>query len=68
MQGGEGDCFYVVGNGEFEVLAMQVIIWGTYIMLKNANQIENIIKNRGQIPNKEKTTWSDMRRGINLQA
>ena len=26
MQGGEGDCFYVVGNGEFEVLAIQVII------------------------------------------
>lgn len=23
QQGGEGDCFYVVGNGEFEVLAMQ---------------------------------------------
>ena len=23
MQGGEGDCFYVVGSGEFEVLAMQ---------------------------------------------
>ena len=26
MQGGEGDCFYVVGNGEFEVLAMQVMV------------------------------------------
>lgn len=24
LQGGEGDCFYVVGNGEFEVLATQV--------------------------------------------
>jgi len=24
MQGGEGDCFYVVGHGEFEVLATQV--------------------------------------------
>lgn len=24
MQGGEGDCFYVVGSGEFEVLAIQV--------------------------------------------
>lgn len=25
-QGGEGDCFYVVGSGEFEVLATQVCI------------------------------------------
>lgn len=24
LQGGEGDCFYVVGNGEFEVMATQV--------------------------------------------
>lgn len=24
LQGGEGDCFYVVGSGEFEVLATQV--------------------------------------------
>jgi len=24
MQGGEGDCFYVVGSGEYEVLAIQV--------------------------------------------
>ena len=24
MQGGEGDCFYVVGGGEFEVMATQV--------------------------------------------
>lgn len=27
LQGGEGDCFYVVGSGEFEVLATQVIIY-----------------------------------------
>jgi hypothetical protein len=33
MQGGEGDCFYVVGNGEFEVLAMQVMVSSIYIML-----------------------------------
>ena len=26
MQGGEGDCFYVVGSGEYEVLAIQVYI------------------------------------------
>jgi CRP-like cAMP-binding protein len=26
LQGGEGDCFYVVGSGEFEVLATQVLI------------------------------------------
>ena len=26
LQGGEGDCFYVVGSGEFEVLATQVVI------------------------------------------
>lgn len=26
MQGGEGDCFYVVGSGEFEVFAIQVLI------------------------------------------
>lgn len=26
LQGGEGDCFYVVGDGEFEVLANQVHI------------------------------------------
>lgn len=24
LQGGEGDCFYVVGSGEFEVMATQV--------------------------------------------
>ena len=24
LQGGEGDCFYVVGSGEFEVFATQV--------------------------------------------
>jgi len=24
LQGGESDCFYVVGSGEFEVLATQV--------------------------------------------
>lgn len=24
LQGGEGDCFFVVGTGEFEVLATQV--------------------------------------------
>lgn len=24
LQGGEGECFYVVGSGEFEVLATQV--------------------------------------------
>lgn len=23
LQGGEGDCFFVVGNGEFEVFATQ---------------------------------------------
>lgn len=27
FQGGEGDCFYVVGDGEFEVLATQVILF-----------------------------------------
>jgi CRP-like cAMP-binding protein len=27
MQGGEGECFYVVGSGEFEVLAIQVSIF-----------------------------------------
>lgn len=26
-QGGEGDCFYVVGSGEFEVFATQVLIF-----------------------------------------
>lgn len=26
MQGGEGDSFYVVGSGEYEVLAIQVYI------------------------------------------
>lgn len=26
MQGGDGDCFYVVGSGEYEVLAIQVYI------------------------------------------
>lgn len=26
MQGGEGDCFYVVGSGEYEVLAIQVYV------------------------------------------
>jgi hypothetical protein len=27
QQGGEGECFYVVGSGEFEVLAIQVSIF-----------------------------------------
>lgn len=36
MQGGEGDCFYVVGSGVFEVLAKQVLInifQSNYLML-----------------------------------
>lgn len=31
LQGGEGDCFYVVGSGEFEVLATQV--WWFLILI-----------------------------------
>lgn len=50
LQGGEGDCFYVVGSGEFEVLATQVykllavvcIVYSVYLYEGDCFNIINV--------------------------
>jgi hypothetical protein len=58
MQGGEGDCFYVVGNGEFEVLAIQVIILKCIYYVRKCKSNRGYNQEYERKPKSGKITWA----------